>query len=140
MHLHICINVAKNKRQQKLSSDDSVITWRMVILNQVVAVKHLKASKPMQPITIYLKFLFMNINYKARYSFIYGNSPIHVSKDFKECNPLKSDWSAKLPDLNIMENVWKIIYNIVSFKWYLSEMIHEAVLDINIAKREITWL
>ena len=83
----------------------------------------------------------ININYPQGHSVVHDNCSIHVSKAFHEYAENHTfeirDWPSRSPDLNIMENTWKNISDIV-YSGEQPQKIHMAILEINMTKIIIT--
>ena len=59
----------------------------------------------------------MKLNMEPNLSFVQDNCRIHETKeviDYLEFRAIKLiEWPSRLPDINIMENIWKLMSDIV---------------------------
>ena len=87
----------------------------------------------------------ININFKEKMIFQQDNYPIHVSKQtknfFKNINIDLLDWPPYSPDLNIIENVWHILSEMVYDGTPIRNLnelegrIYDAVKSFNVTKQ-----
>jgi len=88
----------------------------------------------------------MKLNYGDDFIFHEDNASVHKSKKvkefFKDSRINVLEWPAKSPDLNIIEDIWKMISNIVydcpqfRKKIDLVKKIEEVILKINTDNRK----
>lgn len=124
--------------------------WGVAMSNGLIFLRKVpKKYASLQYIDILERYAvpIMNLNGNSNSFLIQDNSRIHTAKIVKEWLINHSiryiEWPSNSPDINIFENVWKMISDIVySSKQCnnindLIDKIHKAVHEINVTKREI---
>lgn len=91
--------------------------------------------------------LIWNLNLSPGYQIVQDNAPIHISKLVKEFMKEQQfkfmEYPPKSPDLNPMENIWKLLSDYVYQENQpnnhneLRSKIHQAVNFINVNKRDV---
>ena len=89
---------------------------------------------------------FINLNFKS-YSLVQDNCPVHKANAVKNFFTDESmhiiEWPAYSPGVNIMENIWKLLSDVVYADGniqnlsMLRQRIHSAVLNVNQEKRKV---
>lgn len=138
-------------RQKRQSGGGGIMMWGMVMPNGLIYLEKIIGKQNSAKYVAMLKSTvvpLMNLNMFPNYNFVQDNCPIHVSQMAKEYFSKQSfnviDWPSKSPDINIMENIWKMISNIVYENnqpeniRQLEEKIFSAVFQINSNKLNIS--
>lgn len=137
-----------NRRKRQLGGG-GIMLWGMVLPVGLIAVKELNGKVNSEK---YIRLLetfavpCMKLNLNRGFNFVQDNAPIHSSK--KTTTFLSNEmfsvlkWPALSPDINIMENIWKMMSDIIynhnqpQNKEELKRKIDDAVLIINTERRE----
>jgi len=103
-------------RQHRPCEGGGIMLWMMVMPNGLLAYRILKGNFNSEN---YLEILqemavpMMKLNYGSNFYFQQDNSPVHKSKlitNFFQYSKLAViEWPPKSPDLNIVEDIWKLI-------------------------------
>ena len=138
-------NIIRCKRQCK---GGSVIVWMMVLPNYLLSFSVLECNFQSSNYVKHLKERVLPIimlNFGNNYFFQQDNASVHRSKEvqrfFEESRIPSISWPSKSPDINITEDVWKMISDVVydgpSFtcKQDLVSAITNAINGINRAER-----
>jgi len=138
--------IERNMRQCK---GGGVMVWLMVMPNGLLSYKIIEGKFDSKDYLALLKTSVVPIsklNYGMDYFFQEDNCSVHKAKiiqnfmNTSKINILK--WPAKSPDLNIVEDIWKMlsndIYDGVQFKKIsdLKEKINDIIFHFNSTKRE----
>lgn len=137
--------IYRNRRQCK---GGSIMVWMMALPNGLLCHSIVEGILNSEKYIDLLKKIvvpIIKLNYGDDFVFQEDNAPIHKShkvRDFMNSSKITViEWPAKSPDLNIVENIWKIIsdrvYDGPQFrnKVDLVKKIDETIRDINESKR-----
>jgi len=110
---------AKNKtninRQRRQSDGGALMVWGMVMPSELITLKTMTGKQNTETyISLFKDFAvpIMKLNFQQGYIVAHDNCSIHISRKFKEYANTQSleflEWTAMSPDLNIMENAFRL--------------------------------
>jgi len=140
----------KMERERRQCKGGGVMVWLMVMPNGLLSHKIIQGKFGSKEYLDLLKTSVVPIsklNYGSHYFFQEDNCSVHkarVVQNFMKESQIKIlDWPAKSPDLNIVEDIWKLlsteIYDGPQFRNIsdLKAKINDTITDFNSAKREM---
>lgn len=139
----------KRIRQKRQCKGGGIMVWMMVLPNGLLAHRVITGRFSSKDYLNLLKGMvvpIMRLNFGKNVHFQEDNATVHKAKEiqtFMKINDINVlNWPAKSPDLNIAEDVWKIISDIIyDGRQYdrrddLIMAINNCILDINTNKRQ----
>ena len=132
--------ISQSKRQR---GEGGVMVWVMILPSGLVSHKIMERQTKSKDYINLLRMIAVPIsqmNLGQEFWFQQDNAPIHRSKETKEfiisTNMKVLSWPPRSPDLNIVENLWKLLSGIVYSKLNIKNR-SELIIRINAAFTEI---
>jgi len=139
----------KSMRQKRQCSGGSMMVWLMTLPNGLLSFKVITGKFNSEAYMHMLKTSvvpILKLNFGEDFWFQEDNAPVHksakVRKFMRDSSIKVLDWPARSPDLNIVEDIWKIIsdqvYDGPQFINIntLSEKVKYVINDINRSQRQ----
>lgn len=136
-------------RQKRQCGGSGIMVWLMAMPNGILSYRVIEGKFGSND---YIRLLqdtivpIIKLNFGFDFYYQEDNSPVHKAKNVKEFMKASNinvlEWPAKSPDLNIVEDIWKTLSDMVydgpqfANKRDLIEKINESIMKFNSEKRQ----